>query len=125
MLMSLRRTFAGNDQGCPRYIFLKATSTLATEDKADIFTLRFIAESKAATKSVNPTLTRNSSFKSFGLSLSTVLDRLKEREFVQIIDGEEQNNGEKKNVIKFRMIIVTPSTSNSYKSLNIFFQVNF
>jgi hypothetical protein len=77
----------------PKTYFLKATATLTTGDRADIFALRFIGKSKADTKSVNQTITRNSSFKSFGLSLSTVIDRLRTRKLNDIIDSGEQNTG--------------------------------
>ena len=45
----------------PKTFFLKATTSLATEDKADIFALRFISKSKAVAKSVRQSFKRNSS----------------------------------------------------------------
>lgn len=48
---------------------MKASTTLSMEEKADIYALHFIAKSRASTKSVNQSLTRNSSFNSFGLDL--------------------------------------------------------
>ena len=76
------RNFCRQRSRMPKTFFLKSTTGLSTEDKADIFALRFISKSKAVTKSVKQSLKRNSSFKYFELPLSEVLERLQKRQFI-------------------------------------------
>lgn len=72
---------------------MKASTTLSMEEKADIYALHFIAKSRASTKSVNQSLTRNSSFNSFGLDLPKVMDRLKKRKLVEVVETKLKQNG--------------------------------
>ena len=69
------------------------TTSLSTEDKADIFALRFISKSKAIAKSVKQSLKRNSSFQSFGLPLTEVLERLEKRQLISSVNGDNDQNG--------------------------------
>ena len=83
------RNFSGQRSRMPKTFFLRSTTSLSTEDKADIFALRCISKSKAVAKSVRQSLKRNSSFNSFGLPLSEVLERLEKRQFISSVNGEK------------------------------------
>ena len=87
------RNFCRQRSRMPKTYFLKETTSLSTEDKADIFVLRFISKSKDVAKSVKPSLKRNSSFQSFGLPLTEVLERLEKRQFISSVNAENDQNG--------------------------------
>ena len=90
------QNFAKRNPNIPRAFFSNGKS-LTLYDKAQVFAMHSINKSKALAKSVNQSVKRNNTFKTFGFPVSKVVDRLKTRKLVELIAvGEVGNDGRQK-----------------------------
>ena len=73
--------------------YFKNESALSLVDKAEIFSVHYIKKAKALAKSVNQSLKKNKSFQAFGVPLPKIIDRLKRRKLVSLIEEGVVDNG--------------------------------
>ena len=72
--------------------FFKSDNRFSMSDKATIFALHFMNKSQAISKSVNQSIKKNHSFKSFGIPITKVVDILKTRKLIEVVSDEELDN---------------------------------
>ena len=75
----------------PKTYFSSKQNMLTLADKADIFALHYIKNSKAQVKSINQGLQRNNSFKAFSVPVPTAIERLTTRKLLKVLTEEERN----------------------------------
>ena len=85
------RNFCRKNSRIPKSYFSKK-HMLSMADKADIFAIHHIKQSKAQVKTINQSLKRNHSFKAFSVPVLTTIERLKTRKLLEVLTMEELNN---------------------------------
>ena len=95
------KNFCLKNSRIPKTYFRGKGKSLSLKDKAEIYALHYITKSTALAKAVNQSLSRNNSFKAFGLPVQNVLRSLKTRKLVDVYStGELYANGRHKKKYK-------------------------
>ena len=90
------QNFSKRNPNIPRTFFSSGKS-LTLSDKAEVFAMHYINKSKALAKSVNQSLKKNHTFKTFGFPVTKVVQKLKTRKLVDLIaEGEVLNDGRRR-----------------------------